>query len=157
MKTSNIWSNAAHMCNVQHKECCGLLKHVLKPYNNHSLRQVYISFKIFQIFPQSEQHILKKSHVTIVSKNIIVLCTKSQCQHWHKCYRAVLAFKARLQSSIAESKPSSFMYAWSYTWTQNRTIVHWHWRSRKVMIHHYPYKHWDFLQVFDWREYYVWK
>ena len=26
-------------CYVQDKECCGILKHVLKPYDNHSHRQ----------------------------------------------------------------------------------------------------------------------
>ena len=29
----------AYNCRVRHKECCGLLKHVSKPYNNLSDRQ----------------------------------------------------------------------------------------------------------------------
>ena len=31
----------AYDCRVRHEECCGLLKHVLKPYDNRSDRQFY--------------------------------------------------------------------------------------------------------------------
>ena len=32
----------AYDCHVRHKECRGLLKHVLKPYDNGGNRQFYI-------------------------------------------------------------------------------------------------------------------
>ena len=40
------WCKSSHQlacdCRVRHKECCELLKHILKPYDNRSDRQFYI-------------------------------------------------------------------------------------------------------------------
>ena len=48
-------------CRVQHEECHGHLKHVSKPYDNHSHRQFYVVEIMYDFLMMQAAHVIKIS------------------------------------------------------------------------------------------------
>ena len=63
-------------CHVRHEECGGVLKHVLKPYDNRNHRQFYIVEIVYRTFRQpewlssSESKMMKTTQVVKTSVTI---------------------------------------------------------------------------------------